>query len=83
MDYGNIKNSLGCTVKHRARYFFTLASALGAFFVIGCNEETKPAQDKVQSEYERSESNSATNLRLLLFDDNINNIPLESTPSSG
>ncbi|MBR4679979.1 MAG: ABC transporter substrate-binding protein [Fibrobacter sp.] len=56
MDYGNIKNSLGCTVKLRARYFFTLASALGAFFVIGCNEETKPAQDKVQSEYERSET---------------------------
>ncbi len=56
MDYGNIKNSLGCTVKHRARYFFTLASTLGAFFAIGCNEETKPAQDKLQSEYERSET---------------------------
>ena len=56
MDYGNKKISLGCTVKQRARYFLTLASAFGAFFVIGCNEETKPTPNKIQSEYERSET---------------------------
>ena len=43
-------------MKIRARKIFTLATALGAFFVVGCNEETKTTPEKAQSEYDRSET---------------------------
>ena len=56
MDYGNIKNSLGCTAKVRAKQLFTLATALGTLFFAGCKEENKATPETVESEYNRSET---------------------------
>lgn len=56
MVYRITKKTLGNIMKIRARQIFTLATALGCVFTVGCNEETKPTADKIQSEYNRSET---------------------------